>query len=308
MKVFPVPAVLVLLMAAVSANGGSLPFSRPGLMDIPTASVLHHTEIVIGGSFTAFSYETADSISESDFAMAGHLEIGLFNRGQLGITWLGSAGLSGNARILVLRERINTPAIAIGCQNITSEKDYEFFRDADDSLYHYEEAQNFSAYVVMTKSLDYFSGMPVCLHLGYGIGRFRQGENSISDGRISNPFRGLFAALDYHPVPELSLMLEWDGRDASLGAEYNLNSNVRFLCGLSEFEQLFASERNRTDVMQNAKFSLGAEFTFGPFLNRTTLQPYEQLSEDYNRELLEELEAIRSNAKQEIEELQYKLH
>jgi hypothetical protein len=299
---------IVLLVCSYTAHGGSLPFSRPGLIDIPTASILHHTEVVVGGSFTAYSYETADSTSESDFAMAGHLEVGLFNRGQLGITWLGEAGLSGNARVLVLRETITTPALAVGCQSITGEEDYEFFRDADDSLYDYEEAQNFSAYIVMTKSLDYFSGMPVCLHLGYGIGRFRQGENEISDGRMSNPFRGLFAGMDYHPVPELSLMLEWDGRDASLGVEYELNGNVRFLGALSEFEQLFVSDRDRTDIMHSAKFSLGAEFTFGPFLNRRTLQPYEQLSEDYNRDLLEELEAIRSNAKQEIEELERKLH
>lgn len=305
-SLFTVAAVLLILSGY--AGAGSLPFSRPGLMDIPTASVLHHTEIVVGGSFTAYSYEKADSTSESDFAIAGHLEVGLFNRGQLGITWLGEAGISGNARLLVFRESITTPALALGCQNITGEEDYEFFRDEEDSLYSYEEAQNFSAYAVFSKSLDYFSGMPVCLHLGYGIGRFRQGENEISDGRISNPFRGLFAGMDYHPVPELSLMLEWDGRDANLGAEYQLNRNVTFLGGLSEFEQLFVSDRDRTDIMHSTKFSLGVEFTFGPFLNRTTLQPYEQLSEDYNRELLEELERIRSNAKPEIEELERKLH
>lgn len=288
-------------------RGGSLPFSRPGLMDIPTASVLHHTEVGLGGSFTAFGYERADSSSENDFAIAGHLEVGLFSRGQLGITWLGEAGLSGNARFLVLRESITTPALAVGCQNITGEEDYEFFRDEDDSLYDYQESQNFSLYLVLTKSLDYFSGIPLCLHLGYGTGRFRQGEDEISDGRMSNPFRGLFAGLDYHPVPELSLILEWDGRDAGLGAEYQLNSTVRFLGGLSEFEQLFVSDRDLTDVMHSPKFSLGVELTFGPFLSRTTLQPYEQLSEDYNRDLLEALEEIRSNAKYEIQELENKI-
>ncbi|OPL19900.1 MAG: hypothetical protein AVO35_00090 [Candidatus Aegiribacteria sp. MLS_C] len=288
-------------------EGGSLPFSRPGLMDIPTASVLHHTEAVLGGSFTAFGYERADSSSESDFAVAGHLEVGLFNRGQLGITWLGEAGISGNVKFLVLRESITTPGLAAGCQNITGEEDYEFFRDDRDSLYDYQESQNFSLYLVMTKSLDYFSGIPVCLHLGYGTGRFRQGEDEISDGRMSNPFRGLFAGMDYHPVPELSLILEWDGRDANFGAEYQLNGTVSFLGGLSEFEQMFASERDLTDVMHNPKFSLGVELAFGPFLNRTTLQPYEQLSEDYNRDLLEALEEIRSNAKYEIQELENKI-
>lgn len=307
MKALRVITVIIPAILVPMASAGSLPFSRPGLLDIPTASVLHHTQAVAGGSFTAFSYEKADSSSESDFAVAGHLEVGLFNRGQVGITWLGEAGISANARVLVFRERITTPALALGCQNITGREDYEFFRDEDDSLYQYEEAQNFSAYAVLSKSLDYFSGVPVCLHLGYGIGRFRQGENSISDGRMTNPFRGLFAGMDYHPVPELSLMLEWDGRDAGIGAAYELNGSVRFMAAVSEFEQLFVSDRDMTDVMHAAKFSLGAEFTFGPFLNRTTLEPYEQLTEDYNRELLEQLEEIRSNAKYVIQELELKL-
>jgi hypothetical protein len=295
--------ILVTILLCTSAvQAGSLPFSRPGLIDIPTATVLQHTEIELGGSFTAFSYENADSISESDFAVAGHLEVGLFNRGQIGITWLGSAGLSGNARVIVIRESIKVPAIAVGCQNITGEKNYEFFRDSNDSLYTYEENQNFAAYIVLTKNLDYLSGIPMCINLGFGIGRFMQGKNADFDG-ISNPVRGLFGGIDYHPVRNVSLMLEWDGRDASIGAEYTLNSNVRFLFAASELEQLVISDRNQSDVMQNVKISIGAEFTLGPFLNRTTLEPFEELSQDYNEELLLELERLRLRAKEEIEEM-----
>ena len=302
MKTVRILSLVILFAAANSLFAGSLPFSRSGLIDIPTASMLLHTQVKLGGSVTAFSYETADSTSESDFAIAGHLEFGLFGRAQLGITWLGDAGISGNARVLAIRESTTIPAIAFGCQNIIGEKNYEFFRDAQDSLYKYEESQNFSAYLVLTKNLDYFSGIPLCFHLGYGIGRFRQGKNSDSDG-ISNPFRGLFGGFDYHPTRDVSLMLEWDGRDANFGAAYTMNDNVRFLGAVAEFEQLAMSNRDLSDVMQNVKFSLGVEITLGPFLNVTTLQSFGELTQRETDDLLLKLEEIRSHAREHIERL-----
>ena len=293
----------VLGLASI-AFAGSLPFSRPGLIDIPTARILQHTQVAVGGSFTAYSYEKADSTSESDFALAGHLDIGLFNRGEIGITWLGAAGISGQVSVLVLREDLTTPGIAIGCQNIIGEKDYEFYADSLDSLYRYEESQNFSAYVVFTKNIKHLTGVPVTVDLGYGIGRFRQGENADSDG-ISNPFRGLFGAIEVHPSIDLDIALEWDGRDANLGVSYRLNDNVRFMAAVAELEQLTrGDERQPTDVMQNVKFGLGVELTFGPFLNRTNLQPFQQLNSENDPALLEELEAIRARAEEDIRELE----
>jgi hypothetical protein len=298
----------ILVLAAMSgilstAAAGSLPFARPGLIDIPTADILQHTQFAVGGSFTAYSYELADSSSESDFALAGHLDVGLFNRAEIGITWLGAAGLSGQASFLVLRETITAPGIAVGCQNITGEKNYEFFADSLDSLYSYDENQNFSVYAVFTKNLEYLTGVPVTLDLGYGFGRFRQAQNADSDG-ISNPFPGLFGALEIQPSQDFSITVEWDGRDANLGASYQLNHIVRFMAALSEFEQLTrGDERVASDVMQNVKFGLGVELSFGPFLNRTTLQPFQELDSENDQALLDELEAIRSNAASDIQEL-----
>ncbi len=294
---------LMLLGVASLSLAGSLPFAHPGLIDIPTARILQHTQVALGGSFTTYSYELPDSSSESDFALGGHLDVGLFNRGQIGITWLGAAGLSGQARILVLREMLNTPGLAIGCQNIIGEKDYEFFADSLDSLYHYDEAQNFSAYIVLTKNLENLTGIPVTLDLGYGIGRFRQAEGADSDG-IANPFRGLFGAIEIHPTYEFGLAIEWDGRDANFGASYRLNNYVTFMAAASELEQLTrGDERVPSDVMQNVKVSLGAEFTFGPFLNRTTLEPFKNLGDENDSELLDELEERRSRAAEEIARL-----
>lgn len=291
------------LVLCLSATAGSLPFSRPGMVDIPTAEMLQHTQVRVGGSFTAFSYQNADSTMESDFAVGGHLEFGLFDRGYLGVTWLGDAGISGNARVLIFRERINTPAIAIGCQNIIGEENYEFFSDENDSLYKYQESQNFAAYLVITKNLDYFSGIHLCVNLGYGIGRFLQGNNIEYKG-TANPFRGLFLGFDYHPTRDLSIMLEWDGRDANIGAQYDLSRTVRFKGAVAELEQLALSDRNQSDVMQNVKLSLGVELTLGPFFNRTTLQPFEELTRGYDEDLLEKLEEIRSRAREDIDDLE----
>ncbi|MCK4504781.1 MAG: YjbH domain-containing protein [Candidatus Aegiribacteria sp.] len=301
MKLILILVLIAGIVVSVS-NAGSLPFSRSGLIDTPTATVLQHTQIAIGGSLTAFSYELADSTSESDFAIGGHLEIGLFNRAQIGATWLGDAGISGNVRVLVFSEKINTPALAVGCQNITGEKNYEFFKDSNDSLYQYDEDQNFAAYIVMTKNLDYIFGVPVEVNLGYGLGRFKQGENANEDG-INNPVPGLFGALNIHPAYNVSIIIEWDGRDANLGATYAMNNNVRFMAAVAELEQLSrGSDRNRMDVMQNVKFSIGVEFTIGPFLNRTILEPFEQLRQDGDSELLKQLEEIRSHAKEDIDD------
>jgi hypothetical protein len=298
-----------LVLAAMSGiasvvAAGSLPFAHWGLIDTPTANILQHTQIALGGSFTAYSFETADSSSESDFALAGHLDVGLFNRAQIGVTWLGAAGLSGEASFLVLHEDISTPSIVIGCENITGEKNYEFFADSLDSLYDYDESQNFSAYVVFTKNLQYLTGVPVTLDLGYGIGRFRQAEDADSDG-ISNPFPGLFGALEIHPSLDFNIAIEWDGRDANLGVSYRLNNHVRFMAAVTEFEQLTrGDERQPSDVMQNVKFGLGVELTFGPFLNRTTLEPFRELDPENDQALMDELEAIRSNAAADIQELE----
>lgn len=303
MKSILILAFVASILVSVS-NAGSLPFSRSGIIDIPTATVLQHTQIAIGGSITAFSYELPDSTSESDFAVGGHFEVGLFNRAQIGVTLLGDAGISGDVRVLILSERINSPALAVGCQNITGEKNYEFFKDSNDSLYQYEEDQNFAAYIVLSKNLDYLFGVPVEVNLGYGIGRFKQGADAKEDG-INNPFRGLFGALSIHPTYNISLILEWDGRDANIGASYTLNRNVRFMAAVAELEQLSrGSSRDPMDVMQNVKFSIGVEFTIGPFLNRTTLEPFEALRQDGDSELLERLEEIRSHAKEDIEELE----
>jgi hypothetical protein len=299
----------MLVLAGGTAVAGGLPFAHWGVLDTPDASILQHSQIVLGGSFVAYGYDRPDSTRENDFALAGFVEGGLFGRGQIGVTYLGAGGLSGTARFLALRETVTTPGIAVGCENITGEKDYDFFRDANDSLYSYGRDQNFSAYVVMSKGMDYVVGAPVTVSLGYGIGRFQQRRNDKTDG-IRNPFPGLFFSMVFDIGPGGMIAVEWDGRDLNLGGSYSVNRHLTFRGSIAELEQVLrpSDERDPSDVMQSVKFALGAEFTLGPFMNRTTLEPTERLSNTADRAALEALEEARRRAREEIDELEGYMH
>ncbi|MBN1433255.1 hypothetical protein JW921_00745 [Candidatus Fermentibacterales bacterium] len=302
---------LLLGLVAGLAMAGSLPYCREGLIDAPVADVLEHTEIKAGGSFTVFSYEVGDSASsssETDFAVGGHVDFGLFNRVQLGVTYLNSGGISGSARVLVLRESVKRPGISVGMENITPEEDYEFFRDDEDSLYVYGEAQNWSAYVVVSKDLFYLCSIPASVSLGYGIGRFRQASDAESDG-FSNPLSGLFLSVDFRPGQDIDVLAEWDGRDLNLGVEYEFSRYVSAMFAVAELEQMIRSAasdmHDATDVMQNVKFGLGVEVTIGPFFGTTHLDPTERLTPRRgDEEALRQLEEYRRNAQREIEELE----
>ena len=295
--VFPVLAFL--------AYAGGLPFSHYGLLDTPSASLLRHTEVALGIGASAYSMEDTAGNSNMDVSIAGYLEVGLFGRGQLGGTYLGQAGFSGTARGLALIETINRPGIAVGVENIIGEENYEFYRDENDSLYDYPNAQNFSIYGVLTKDFSYFISLPVCLSLGYGTGRFQQSSDAV-DG-LENPVPGLFGSILFHPTMESEVMLEWDGRDFNTGGMYRLNRNITLMAAASELEHLFVSGDStgaNNDVMQTPKFSLGVQITLGPFLNRTELDPYERLRYTEDDEALQQLEEYRTGAREEIQDLE----
>lgn len=294
----------LLFLLPVIAIAGGLPFAHYGVLDAPSASLLSHTELCLGGGGTVYSMEDTSGSSNMDVAVAGYFELGLFDRGQIGGTYLGAGGFSGTARGLVLVETLNQPGIALGVENITGEKNYEFYSDDNDSLYQYPNDQNISIYGVVTKDFNYLLSVPVCVNLGYGTGRFQQSSEAV-DG-LENPIPGLFWSILFHPVPEAEIMVEWDGRDFNLGGDYGLNRNFTITACASELEHLVTSNdsTNSGDVMQTAKFTIGIEATFGPILGRTELDPYERLRYTDDDEALRQLEEYRQGAREEIRELE----
>jgi len=300
----PVIIVLLLVLQLVAVAGG-LPFSHYGLLDTPSAALLKHTEVALGGAATTFSLEDSAGSTSTNIGMGAFLEVGLFERGQIGGTYLGSAGFSGTARGLVLSETINRPGIALGVENIIGEKNYEFYSDANDSLYSYPNAQNFSIYAVISKDFSYFLPFPMCLNLGFGTGRFSQSSDAV-DG-FENPVPGLFGSILFHPNMNSEVMIEWDGRDLNAGGFYRLGRNFTLLAAASELEYLFLasdSTSNPTDVMQHAKFTLGVQINLGPFFSRTELDPYQRLRYTEDDEALRQLEEYRARAREEIQELE----
>jgi len=303
LRLFKITVAMVLLQC--SAFAGGLPFSHYGVLDSPSASLIRHTEIVLGGSGSFFSLEDSSGSSSANIGIAGYLEIGLFQRGQIGGTYLGAGGFSGSARGLIMSETIHRPGIAIGIENITGEKNYEFFREDNDSLYNYPNSQNFSVYGVVSKDFSYFISIPVCVNLGFGTGRFQQSSEAV-DG-FENPFPGLFGSILIHPSMNSELMIEWDGRDLNMGGLYRVSRNFTVMAAASELEHLFVSDDSTSspgDVMQTPKFSIGIQATLGPFLNRTELNPYERLRYTEDDEALRLMEEYRSGAHEEIRDLE----
>lgn len=298
-------AFFAMVLIATAARAGGLAFARYGLLDTPSAHFLRHTEIEFAFSGSAYSHEDSSGSSRSGIAIAGYIEAGLFERGQIGATYLGEAGFSGTARVLALRETINRPGISVGVENITGEENYEFFRDSQDSLYSYPNPQNFSIYGVVTKDFSYFIPVPVCLNIGFGTGRFQQSADA-ADG-FENPIPGLFGSLMFHPTISSEVIVEWDGRDLNLGGMYRLNRRVTVIAAASELEHFFVSSDSPgagQDVMQHPKFTIGLQVRLGPFLNRTELDPYDKLRYTEDDEALRMLEEYRARAREEIREME----
>jgi len=292
----------ILMLSGVISAGG-VPWSHFNLIDAPSAHMLRHTEIAVGGSFVPFSVEDSTGSSSTQFAFGTYLEVGILDRAQVGATFISSGGISGTARFLLLRETIRSPGISIGCENIIGEENYEGY-EMNDSLYNYGENQNFSAYAVFTKDFSYFLSIPVCANIGYGIGRFRQKDGD-ADG-FNNPLPGLFGSIMLHPSRDSEIIIEWDGRDLNVGGQYDLTGNVSVMMAYTEIEQLFRSEEDRdlTDPGQSPKFAVGLRVTLGPVFHRTGLNPYSRLRFSEDDEALEAIRRERENARRRIEELE----
>ncbi|MFO7626442.1 MAG: hypothetical protein R6V62_04220 [Candidatus Fermentibacteraceae bacterium] len=294
---------LCLFAVIGSSLAGGVPWSHFSIIDTPSAHLLRHTEVAVGVTFAPFSIEDSSGSSSTEFAYGAYLEAGVFSRGQVGATYVSEGGISGTARALLLLETIKTPGIAIGCENIIGEENYEAFSEGD-SLYDYGESQNFSAYAVITKDFSYYVSIPVCASLGYGIGRFTQREGS--DDGFSNPVPGLFGSIMFHPTRESEIIVEWDGRDLNAGGEYDITPNISVRLAFAEIEQNFRSgdERDPSDPGQAPKIAIGVQVTFGPLFNRTELDPYEKLRFTENDEALEAIRREREEARRRIEELE----
>ncbi|MBD3278726.1 MAG: hypothetical protein GF388_10535, partial [Candidatus Aegiribacteria sp.] len=213
--------ICLTMVFILAVQAGSLPFSRSGVLDCPDAYILQHTEVEVELGASAYTVEDSAGASNSEFMITGHLDVGLFRYGQIGVSYLGDGGVVANAKVAVLFEGISVPAFAIGLENITGEKYVDCFKVIDDStgaevFYPYDHQQNWSAYAVLSKDMSYLLGIPATVNLGIGIGRFVGVVDGGALGIGSSVANGLFGSVVYHPSEIITLSMEQDGRDLNL--------------------------------------------------------------------------------------------
>ena len=289
---------------------------------IALLSALISGAVLVGFGATAYRLEDSDGASRSEIITAGYRDVGILGYGQAGLSDLGDGGLVANMKLLVLREGIDVPAFAIGCENMFGAERVDVYSGTpgvpdstgyirgswdEDGNYNYDHAQNWSAYGVASKSMRYLLGIPVTVNLGIGVGRFVGviGEGGAM-GVGSAVANGLFGSLVWEPSNALTLALEQDGRDLNFGLSYRINRTITLNLAAAEFEMaLFPPEgHNRRDPCQNSKFTIAVSGTLGPLFGARRLElEREQQRIARARARLGELEARRRAAEAELQRL-----
>jgi hypothetical protein len=315
-------SLICLPVAAFLLYGASVPFAYEGVLNSPHAYLLEHTEIGVGVGATAFTMEDSTGAAQSQIITAGYINFGILGYGQVGMSYLGDGGIVTNLKVMILREGIDVPAFAIGCENLFAAERVDVYHDDpgvpdstgfvrglwdEEGNYNYDHAQNWSAYGVASKSMRYLLGIPVTVNLGIGVGRF---VGVIGEGGAANVgsavANGLFGSLVWDPSNKLSISLEQDGKDFNLGLSYDVNRYITLNLAAAEFEMaLFPPEgQNFQDPCQNPKFTIAVSSRIGPlFGERRHELEREQQRIARARARLEELEARRRAAEAELQRL-----
>jgi len=298
-------STLLALTAIGVVLAGSLPFTRSGVFDSPDAYILDHTEVEVELGASAYTVEDSLGGTDSEFMLTGHVDVGVFDYGQVGFSYLGEGGVAGNLKIRILEEGIDVPAFAIGVDNMSTEEYIECFKPGGE-YYPYDHAQNWSAYGVASKDLRYLLGVNATLSMGIGIGRFVGVIDSGALGIGSSVASGFFGSILYRPTDVITVGMEQDGRDLNLGFSYDVSKYFTLQLAWAELEQaVFPPDgQNQQDIMQNAKYSVGIRSQFGPLLGARRMElERERQRIERARSRLQELEARRRAAEAELQRL-----
>jgi len=83
---------LCLFCVTAASFAGGVPWSHFNIIDAPSAHLLRHTEVAVGGAFAPFSIEDSSGSSATEFSYGAYLEVGILNRGQVGATYISEGG------------------------------------------------------------------------------------------------------------------------------------------------------------------------------------------------------------------------
>ena len=202
-------------------------FTGSGLVDMPTGRVLKHG-IFEAGTYLGFQQRVIDrSTTNLGDAVAVHLNFGLFDRVEIGLTHLWneygeapSADRTANLKFQLLKEPETgaIPSIAIGIEKLG--KDIVWW---DSEV---KEDESSSVFFAISKTFNLprihrFSG-----HIGVGTQRFASEERPI----------GLFVGLrkEFRPAfarGNITTDLEFDGAGVNVGVRYAASSGLQVALG-----------------------------------------------------------------------------
>lgn len=277
------PFTVLLFIAALWSAGLLAPqpscwaapyFREGGLVDIPTGKVVEHGIFNFG---TYFAFRGEDTIQRDEAAV--RFDFGLFDRIEIG---LNSARLkqenhlSGNLKVLLLREAGAVPNVAIGVENVGNTIEHGL-----DDLVRYERR---SAFLAISKVFNLPRVHLISGHIGIGNRRF---VGNIGMGEWLN---GVFFGIskDFNPAftrGDIKFSIEVDGRGVNTGLSHTANTGLQVYLGVESLNAL-ASDK------EEIRYLAGVAWT-----NRSLMKH----AEDTKR-LSEQAVKIANQAKRKAEE------
>ncbi|TES93768.1 MAG: hypothetical protein E3J87_01585 [Candidatus Cloacimonadota bacterium] len=229
--------ILIALCGQLSAE-----FNRTtGLIDIPTAYILPAKvwKFSMNGSVTSTSRNIWEK-KPADFDMS--VSYGIMGKAEAALSMFTFRDYVLDLTYLLTNETENVPALAFGIQNITyvryitevgrgdviEDEGEEHVKDqrngwGDDATYPRRDSEQFSAYLVMSKSFGSWGEY----HLGIGRGRFvgygsrsRYFNTDIYSDTEHNDAIGMFWGANFDFFQGFGPMLDFDGRDFNIGLQY----------------------------------------------------------------------------------------
>lgn len=174
--------------AAPSVSGST------GLINTPSADIVREGQFHLG----CYHLKEGDAFSFGT-NLAKNFEISISDLSEKG----GGAGL--NLKYLIKPERILTPGLAVGVEDIAGERKR-------------------AAYVAASKALPF----GIRLHVGYGNGRYDGFFYAVEKQLAAAPVPGVF--------PDASLIAEYDGKNANYGIRMSLVSGLKINAGWRDHE------------------------------------------------------------------------
>jgi len=216
-----------------------------GLIDIPVATPPEETFVSVIPS-ASFALGDASHSAAMDVAVS----ISIAGRGEVTLSAFTLKNYALNTKLSFLEEKEFVPALAIGIDNITytewiSSVGGESTIGFEDDLGYAGERpkEAFSIFLAATKNIEDFE-MPLSATIGIGRGKF-VGRGPLSKYTNSDVFFdtthsavfGIFGGLALELTPNLSAIIEYDGRDGNVGLRYDLQ-HFTFNAAFTHLEQL----------------------------------------------------------------------